>query len=103
MRDMPGAREHNDLYGGQHVGELCNHRGERRWALPIGREERRTWKRLDPFEVEVKVLCFIEERRCVFDERLLELGQQLDPRAGTSAIVSMNCSAAPTWSPEAMR
>ena len=80
MWNVAGTREPSDRRVGQHVGELLNHRGERRGALVPRCQERGTMKRPDPCEVEGKLLrivSFVQKCRRIRDERLLEIGREL--------------------------
>jgi hypothetical protein len=85
VRDMSSARKRNDLYTRQHLRELGNYRGEGPRALVAAREEGWLREFSNPFEVEGKLLWIvrlIEKGWCILDERLLELGRELNPRAG---------------------
>jgi hypothetical protein len=82
---VASAWERNDHHVGQHVGELDNHRGEYRGTLVARCKERWTRKCLDPCEVKGKLLRIaglVQKRRCIFDQRLLEVGRELYPDAG---------------------
>ncbi len=86
LRDMSSARKRKNLHPRKRLGEHGNYRREGGRALVAEREEGWPGEPSDPFEVEAKLLWIarlVEERRGVLDERLLELGRHLLPRAGT--------------------
>ena len=71
---------------GSNVGDLLNHRRECRGALVPRCKERGTMKRPEPCEVkrkQLRIAGFIQERRCIRDERLLEVGREPIPSAGS--------------------
>lgn len=83
--DMSSARKRKDLHTRQRLCELGHYRREGRWALVAQREEGWLGEPSNPFEIEANLLGIarlVEERRCVLDERLPELGRQLSLRAG---------------------
>ena len=84
--NMSSARERKDLHRRKRLCELANYRSEGRWTLVTEREESWPEESSNPVEVEAKLLWIVrlvEECRCVLDVRLLNVGRQLGPRAGS--------------------
>ena len=106
VRQVAGLRERQRFGVRDRRGDARDDRREERRAGSARGQQQRAGPGGELAEVEPQrfgIAGLVEEGRRVPDEDLAMLGREQDQAPGPSATVSTNCSAAPAWSPEAMR